>query len=154
MTSLVMRTPNGLLPTMSSASASAASTSASSAATDVTSPMRCASVASTKRPVSSSSNARDAPMSRGQEPARPMSHPDRPTLTNATLKRALVAAMRTSLPSASASPPPDAAPLTAAMIGCGSDRIFGTRPAINFCTVMPALARAEARRGPAATRPR
>ena len=60
---------------------------------------------------------------------------------NATLNRADVAAMRTSLASASASPPPDAAPLTAEMIGCGIDRIFGTSPAIIFCTVMPACAR-------------
>ena len=60
---------------------------------------------------------------------------------NATLKRALAAATRTSLASASASPPPDAAPFTAAMIGCGTERIFGTSPAISFCTVMPAWAR-------------
>jgi hypothetical protein len=60
---------------------------------------------------------------------------------NATLKRADAAAIRTSLASASASPPPEAAPFTAEITGCGSDRIFGTRPAINFCTVMPACAR-------------
>ena len=59
--------------------------------------------------------------------------------TNATLKRAVAAAMRTSLASASARPPPDAAPFTAAMIGWGIDRILGTSPAISFCTVMPGL---------------
>ena len=88
MTSLVMRTPNGLLPTISSASASAASSSSSSATTAVTSPMRSASAASTKRPVSSSSNARDAPMSRGRIQLVPMSQPESPTLMNATLNRA------------------------------------------------------------------
>ena len=128
MTSFVMRTPNGLLPTISSAVSSAASTTAPSGTTLVTSPMRSASAASMSRPVSSSSNARDAPTRRGSIHDTPMSQPDSPTRMNATLKRALAAAMRTSLASASASPPPDAAPFTAAMIGCGTERIFGTRP--------------------------
>ena len=59
-----------------------------SGTTRVTSPMRSASAASISRPVSSSSNARDAPMSRGSIHDTPMSQPDRPTRMNATLKRA------------------------------------------------------------------
>ena len=62
---------------------------APSATTRVTSPMRSASAASMRRPVSSSSNARDAPTSRGSIHDTPMSQPDRPTRTNATLKRAV-----------------------------------------------------------------
>ena len=69
-----------------------------------------------------------------------MSQADNPTLMNATLKRALAAAMRMSEPSVSASPPPDAAPLTAEMIGCGCERISGIRFAMYCCTRMPALA--------------
>ena len=103
--------------------------------------MRTASSASTKRPVSISSYARDAPMSRGSSQLVPMSHAESPTLMNATLNRADCAAMRMSLPSVSASPPPDAAPFTAAMIGCGCDRMSGTRSAMYFCTFMPACGR-------------
>src|SRR3954462_9441581 len=73
--------------------------------------------------------------------ALPISQPDRPTRMNATLNRADCAAIRTSLAIASARPPPDAAPLTAAITGCGTERMRGTRPAINFCTVMPAWTR-------------
>ena len=40
------------------------------------------------RPVSSSSNARDAPIQRGSSHDTPMSQPDRPMRTNATLNRA------------------------------------------------------------------
>ena len=69
------------------------------------------------RPVSISSQAREAPISLGSSQLTPMSHPDSPMRTKATLKRADAAAIRTSLPSASASPPPDAGPLTAAITG-------------------------------------
>ncbi len=85
----------------------------------MTSPIRSASAASANRPVSISSYARDAPINRGRIQLVPMSHAESPTLMNATLNRADAAAMRMSLPSVSASPPPEAAPLTAAMIGCG-----------------------------------
>ena len=41
--------------------------------------------------------------------------------------------MRMSLASASASPPPAAGPLTAAITGWGSERSFGTSAAMCFC---------------------
>ena len=56
-------------------------------------------------------------MSRGSIQLTPMSQPDRPMRTNATLKRADSEAMRMSLPRASASPPPAAGPFTAAITG-------------------------------------
>ena len=64
-TSFVIQTPNGLLARMSSAVSSAVSTTCPSGTTLDTSPMRSASGASTMRPVSMSSNARDAPTRRG-----------------------------------------------------------------------------------------
>ena len=89
MTSFVMRTPNGLLPTISSAvSQRGVDAPSPSGTTRVTRPMRSASAASMRRPVSSSSNARDAPIRRGSSHDTPMSQPDRPMRTNATLKRA------------------------------------------------------------------
>ena len=69
------------------------------------------------RPVSMSSQARDAPMRRGSSQLTPMSQPERPMRTKATLNRAVAAAMRMSLASARASPPPAAGPLTAAITG-------------------------------------
>lgn len=74
--------------------------------------MRSASAASISRPVSNSSNA--------------------------TLNRADSAATRTSDASARASPPPDAAPFTAAITGWRSDRSFGTSDAMCRWTRMPA----------------
>ena len=50
--------------------------------------------------------------SRGSIQLTPMSQPDRPMRTKATLKRAEVAHTRTSAPSASANPPPAAGPCT------------------------------------------
>ena len=50
--------------------------------------MRSASSASMMRPVSISSQAREAPISRGSSQLTPMSHPEMPSRTKATLKRA------------------------------------------------------------------
>ena len=52
-----------------------------------------------------------------------MSQPDTPSRMKAAFMRALCPATRTSDASAIAKPPPDAAPCTAAMIGCGARRI-------------------------------
>ena len=60
---------------------------------------------------------------------------------NATLNRADSAAIRMSLPRVNASPPPDAAPFTAAMIGCGCRRKRGIRSAMYCCTFIPACGR-------------
>ena len=79
-------------------------------------------------------------MSRGRIQLVPMSHADSPTLMNATLNRADAAAMRMSEPSVSASPPPDADPFTAAMIGWGCERISGMRFAMYCWTRIPAFA--------------
>ena len=65
-------------------------------------------------------------MSRGSIQLTPMSQPDNPMRTNATLNRALVDAMRMSLARASANPPPAAGPLTAAITGWGIRRSWGT----------------------------
>ena len=83
----------------------------------MTSPITRASSASNSRPVSISSCARAAPISRGRSQLVPMSQADRPMRTKAALKRAVVVAMRMSDPSTSANPPPVAGPLTAAITG-------------------------------------
>src|SRR5205085_2095944 len=56
----------------------------------------------------------------------------------AALNRAVGDAIRTSEPSTRAKPPPAAGPFTAAMIGCGSDRMCGFRRAMCFCCASPA----------------
>ena len=66
MTCLVMRTPNGELPRISPASASAASSSSSPSTIRLTSPVRAASAASTNRPVSIHSAAALMPTRRGR----------------------------------------------------------------------------------------
>ena len=71
-----------------------------------TSPMRSASSALTRRMVSISSWARDAPISRGSSQLTPMSQLETPMLRKAARSTALRAAKRMSLPSASASPKP------------------------------------------------
>ena len=65
----------------------------------------------------------------------------------ATLKRADAAAIRTSDARASASPPPDAAPLTAAMTGWRSPRSRGTSVAICCWPAIPACRPAAASLG-------
>ncbi len=92
--------------------------------------MRSASSASMIRPVSMSSQALEAPMSRGSSQLTPMSHPEMPSRTKATLNRAEAPAMRMSLARARANPPPAAAPLTAAITGCGMARRRGTKAAM------------------------
>ena len=100
----------GLLAQICPATPSALGRRASGSTTELTSPMSPASAAATNRPVSSSSNDRDAPTILGSSQLTPMSQPDRPTRTNAALKRAERSHSRMSLASASASPPPAAAP--------------------------------------------
>src|SRR4051812_33243597 len=129
-TSLVMRTPKGALATISAASSRAASSSWSAATTRLARPMRAASSASTRRPVSISSLACPVPTMRGRKYEVPMSAPETPIFTKATLKRASGAARRTSEASASASPPPAAGPLTAAMTGWGRACSLSMIPAI------------------------
>jgi len=92
--------------------------------------MRSASSAPMMRPVSMSSQAREAPIRRGRSQLTPMSQPEMPSRTKATLKRADDAAIRMSLASANARPPPAAAPLTAAITGWGSERRRGTSAAM------------------------
>ena len=60
---------------------------------------------------------------------------------NAALNFAERAAMRMSLPSTRAKPPPAAAPLTAAITGWGSERRCGISAAMCFCTANPACVR-------------
>ena len=69
-----------------------AARSASSSTTSATSPIRSASSASTRRPVSMSSCDREAPTSRGSNQLTAMSQFDTPMFTNATRKTALCAA--------------------------------------------------------------
>jgi len=69
-----------------------------------------------------------------------MSQPPIPTLMNCTHMRADAAAMRISAPHASASPPPYATPLIAAITGCWMRRRCGTRFAMCSCDRMPARA--------------
>ena len=82
------------------------------------------------RPVSISSQARDAPINRGSSQLTPMSQPESPRRTKATLKRADEAAMRMSLARARARPPPAAGPFTAAITGWGRERNRGTSAAM------------------------
>ena len=94
------------------------------------------------RPVSSSSNARDAPTRRGSIHDTPMSQPERPIADERHVEprargRDANVARQCEREAAARRP----APFTAAMIGCGIARIFGTSPAISFCTVMPACTR-------------
>ena len=56
--------------------------------------------------------------------------------TKAALKRAEALHTRVSAASASASPPPAAGPLTAAMIGWGSDRMRVTSEAKSSCSAI------------------
>ena len=88
-TSFVWATPHGLLAAISSAMASAVSRRASSSTTVDTRPSSSALAASMMRPVSISSQARDAPIRRGSSQLTPMSQPDRPMRTKATLNLAL-----------------------------------------------------------------
>jgi hypothetical protein len=60
---------------------------------------------------------------------------------NAALNFAERDAMRMSLPSTSANPPPAAAPFTAAMTGWGSERSAGISDEMCFCTANPAWVR-------------
>ena len=76
-------------------------------------------------------------MRRGSIQLTPMSQPDSPMRTNATLKRADSLHTRTSDASASAKPPPAHGPLTAAITGWRSVRIRGTSPAMCCCTARP-----------------
>ncbi len=87
----------------------AASCSSSSGTTRRTSPMRSASPASMMRPVSISSHAREAPISRGRSQLAPMSQPERPRRTKATLKRADAArsGCRSPVRGRGRPPPPD-----------------------------------------------
>src|SRR5215471_7425810 len=105
-TSLVIQMPKGLFAHTRSALVIAASISSLSGTTWVTRPVCSASRASKMRPVSRSSCARAAPTSRGSSQLTPMSQPDRPIRTNATLNRADSAAIRMSAPSTTARPPP------------------------------------------------
>ena len=86
-----------------------------------------------KSPVSSSSDATDAPTMRGRKYETPTSQAESPRRMKAAFMRADSPAMRTSEASASAKPPPDAAPCTAAMIGCGARRISITSSAMWRC---------------------
>ena len=88
-----------------------------------------------KRPVKQNSAARAGPMSRGSSHDVPRSPADSPIRTNAALKRAPGEPIRMSAASASASPPPVAAPLTAAMTGIGSERIAVSARAARSCCV-------------------
>jgi hypothetical protein len=154
-TCLVRRTPKGLLAAISAATPLAASSSRSAATTRLTSPMRSASAASINRPVSISSEAWPKPTTRGSIQDTPTSQPDSPMRTKATLKDASGAAMRTSAASASARPPPEAGPLTAAITAFGSDLSAAMASApcswtrMNSCTLMSGSVPISSRSAPA-----
>jgi hypothetical protein len=90
--------------------------------------MRSASSASTRRPVSRISAAFDEPTARGSKYDTPNSLPVRPLVIPAFAKYAASLAKRMSAPSVMHMPPPIAAPLIAAITGCGSIRSAGTTP--------------------------
>src|ERR1700677_4572767 len=146
MTSLVIRTPHGAFAAMWAAVSRAAPSNSSSRTTRRTSPLRSASPASMMRPVSINSHAREAPINRGRSQLTPMSQPESPRRTKATLKRAVLLAMRMSLARARARPPPAAGPLTAAITGWGSERKRGTSEAmwVWVAKVVPTRSRSSA----------
>ncbi len=93
--------------------------------------------ASTVRPVTIRSNARDAPMSRGSRYVTPMSVPVSPVLMNAEQNVADRAATRRSHANDSESPPPNAGPLTAAITIWGVARMCCVRFAMKDWPVVP-----------------
>ncbi len=121
---------------MATASAIASSSSDSAGTTRLKRPIRSPSSACTWRPVNAISAARPGPTSRGSVHDVPSSPTDRPILTNAALIFAFGDASRMSAASASAIPPPAAAPLMAAMTGTGSPRIPAMAPAASSWNLM------------------
>ena len=87
--------------------------------------MRSASSASITRPVISRSLLWAAPTSRGSSHDAPISVLLNPLTMPVALKRLPAAAKRSSAARLRHIPPPYASPLTAAMIGWGSERISG-----------------------------
>ena len=155
MTSLVMRTPNGLLPTISSAVSQRGVDDGAVGhdARHEPDPVGFGRVDEAagehqleraRRADEARQHPRDADVA-----AREPDADERDVEARASPRRC---ARRSRARARARRPTP--APLTAAMIGCGIDRIFGTRPAMIFCTVMPACARPSPRRASAATRPR
>ena len=124
MTSFVIQTPKGLLPAISAATPKHVSINSPSDTTLLTSPIRLASSEAITRPVSISSQAREAPIRRGNIQLTPMSQPEIPRRTKAVPNLADVLQYRTSLAQAIAKPPPAAAPFIAAMMGCLTSRMW------------------------------
>ena len=122
-TSLVIQTPNGLFREISWATERHVEASSSSVVTLLTRPIRFASAESTTLPVSINSQAREAPISRGNIQLTPISHPEIPSRTNAVPNFAEAPQYLISLAHAMANPPPAAAPLIAAIIGCRVSRM-------------------------------
>src|SRR5882724_12054074 len=132
---------------ISLASDRACDNTCSGATTRLKKPQRSPSSAVMKRPVKSSSEARDWPMMRGRIAQAPMSQPARPTLLNRNATLAPIAARRMS--DAIATPAPAQMPSTAATIGCGQARIALTRspvmrvkavrPLVSICTSGPII---------------
>ena len=89
---LVSRTPHGASAAICSARLRArGSRSRSASTTSATSPMRSASSASTRRPVSISSCEREAPIRRGSSQLVPMSQLETPMLMKAARNTAVAA---------------------------------------------------------------
>ena len=126
-------TPPGEFATIASARASTSLSSRSGSLTRLTSPIASASSAATIRPVKQISLAWAGPISRVSSQDAPRSPADRPIRTNAALNLALVDANRMSAASASDSPPPAAAPLTAAITGTRMPRTASSARAARSC---------------------
>src|SRR5438876_1319715 len=126
-------TPPGEFATIASARASTSLSSRSGSLTRLTSPIASASSAATIRPVKQISLAWAGPISRVSSQDAPRSPADRPIRTNAALNFAMVDANRMSAASASDSPPPAAAPLTAAITGTRMPRTASSARAARSC---------------------
>mmetsp|Transcript_14448 Transcript_14448/g.41193 ORF Transcript_14448/g.41193 Transcript_14448/m.41193 type:complete len:222 (-) Transcript_14448:144-809(-) len=129
----VRRSPLGDAASMAEASSRQAPRSPSAGTTRATSPQLRAVAASTSCPARRVSAACCWPTARGRNHEVPHSPPLRPILSIAGTNRQVSAATRTSAASARAIPPPTAAPLMPAMIGCGSSRSFFITPEKACC---------------------
>src|SRR6266702_1795950 len=126
-------TPPGEFATIASARASTWPSSRSGSLTRLTRPIVSASSAPTIRPVKQISLAWAGPISRVSSQDAPRSPADRPIRTNAALNFALDDANRMSAASASDTPPPAAAPLTAAITGTRMPRTACSARAARSC---------------------
>ena len=119
MARLAARTATGELAAMAPAISSAVASAVPAGTSRSASPIRSASAAFTRRPVSSRSAARPTP-SRRMDSWVPPQPGTRPTVASGSPNCAVSSATTRSQFSASSQPPPRAYPCTAAITGCGS----------------------------------